>query len=473
MAGEQTDQVLELLAQAARSDRLLLFVGSGISSLPSWPELVAALDPRSPRSSDYPAEFSKYADRNGMRALHDFLERKLGKRPTEVEAQIRLLLETRSTAIVSTNCDHIIETAAEHLGVPLKIFAEDSDLADFHSTPCLRLVKLHGDLDRKESLVFTREQYERLSTTKPALIRTVIELFNSSRVLFLGFSMADPDFRQLMELTGNGKPDRVNQMIGLFRQAELGGQWRQLAMDTSVRNNVPLRELAYEEFGDSPSEGLRKFLCELKTLVSPTLLPRLEKQCVIFTNGSTATLKTETTTYLANCLGIPVLATHRYGRCTEDGLLDSELRAKRYRELQVEAEHLLSRGYSVVLDGTFADRSWREEIYRLARQHDAHPIVIRTACDDTAYIRSRLWRRRLDHSRSEHEVTRFENYLMTSKAVQQQPVDDDRVLQRLGGEVVTFQNHADRSVSVEPGASDEAQIIAELIRISPLMSIEI
>src|SRR4249919_1567185 len=309
MAGEKPDQVLELLAQAARSDRLLLFVGSGISSLPSWAELVTELSGESGQgqhSSDFPAEFSRYVERNGMRELHGFLERKLGIRPSEVAPQIRLLLETRATAIVSTNCDYIIETAANDLGVPLKIFAEDSDLADFHSTPCLRLVKLHGDLERKESLVFTREQYEDLRETKPALIRTVVELFNSSRVLFLGFSMADPDFRQLMELTGNGKPDRVNQMIGLFRKAELGGQWRQLAMDTSIRNNVPLRELAYEEFGESPTVGLQKFLRELKTLVSPTRLPRLKKQCLIFTNGCTATLKTEATAYLANCLGIPV-----------------------------------------------------------------------------------------------------------------------------------------------------------------------
>lgn len=473
MTGDQSDQVLELLAQAARSDRLLLFVGSGVSSLPSWLELVGALNGGKPHSSDYPAEFSRYVERNGMRALHDFLERKLGKRPADVEEQIRLLLETRSTAIVSTNCDHIIETAADHLGVPLKIFAEDSDLADFHSTPCLRLVKLHGDLDRKESLVFTEEQYKDLPRTKPALIRTVVELFNSSRVLFLGFSMADPDFRQLMELTGNGKPDRVSQMIGLFRRAELGGQWRQIALDTAVRNNVPLRELSYEEFGESPTAGLQSFLSQLKTLVSPASLPRLQKQCIIFTNGCTATLKTETTAYLANCLGIPVLATHRYGRCTENGLLDSELRASRYVELQVEAENLLSRGFSVVLDGTFADRSWREDIYRLARQHGAHPIVIRTVCDDTAYIRSRLWRRRLDHSRSEHEVTKFENYEMTYSAVKAQPVMDDRVFQRLGGEIVTFENHADRAVSVPSDASEEAKVIAELIRISPLMSIEI
>jgi predicted kinase len=473
MTGEQSDQVLELLAQAARSDRLLLFVGSGISSLPSWAELVADLNGGVPHTSDYPGEFSGYVERNGMRALHEFLERKLGMRPADVEMQIRLLLETRSTAIVSTNCDHIIETAAAHLGVPLKIFAEDSDLVDFHSTPCLRLVKLHGDLDRKESLVFTHDQYEDLPRSKPALIRTVVELFNSSRVLFLGFSMADPDFRQLMELTGNGKPDRVSQMIGLFRRAELGGQWRQLALDTAVRNHVPLRELSYEEFGDSPTDGLQNFLCRLKTLVSPASLPRLEKQCIIFTNGCTATLKTETTAYLANCLGIPVLATHRYGRCTENGLLDSDLRASRYAELQVEAENLLSRGFSVVLDGTFSDRSWREEIYRLAEQHEAHPIVIRTVCDDTAYIRSRLWRRRLDHSRSEHEVTKFENYQMTYSAVKAEPVAEDEMFQRLNGEIVTFQNHADRAVRVPSAASEEARVIAELIRISPLMSVEI
>lgn len=473
MTGQPPHHVLELLAQAARSNRLLLFVGSGISDLPSWSELVDALTDPAGHSSDYPREFSAYVERNGMRALHEFLERKLGKHPTEVEEQVRLLLETRSLAIVSTNCDHIIETAAQQLGVPLKIFAEDSDLADFHSTPCLRLVKLHGDLDRKESLIFTHEQYEQLPQQKPALIRTVVELFNSSRVLFLGFSMADPDFRQLMKLTGHGKPDRVSQMIGLFRRAELGGQWRQIALDTSVRNNVPLKELAYEDFGDTPTDGLRNFLTQLKSLASPTSFPKLKRQCVIFTNGCTATLKTEATIYLANCLGIPVLATHRYGPCTKNGLLSSDLREFRYKELQVEAENLLGRGFSVVLDGTFADRSWREQIYRLAQQHGAHPIILRTVCDDTSYIRSRLWRRRLDHSRSEHEVTKFENYQITHDAVKEHPVCQDRVLQRLNGDIVTFQNHADRVVSVSADASDEANIVANLIRLSPLMSMEI
>jgi predicted kinase len=122
------------------------------------------------------------------------------------------------------------------------------------------------------------------------------------------------------------------------------------------------------------------------------------------------------------------------------------------------------------LDGTFADPAWRDRVYALAHNHGARVIVLRTCCEDEAYIRARLWRRRLDHSRSEHEVTRFENFSLTYAEVTESPVEADRALAEESVDLVTFDNNGDRAVRTSVGASVDAEMIAELIRISPLMS---
>jgi hypothetical protein len=332
----RNEEVVELLAQAARSNRLVIFIGSGVPAeygWPSWVALAKELNNPDPDLNDLPGEFSRFVARNGALALVELLERKLGKRPAEIMPATRRLLEIRSAVLVSTNCDRTLETTARQLGAPIRVFTDDADLIDFHSTPALRVVKLHGSLDRPDSLTFTREQYESISHRTSSLHRRIAELMTYCRVLFLGFSMADPDFHRLMKLTGEGHPDRISQMVGLFPRAELDGSWRRMVIDEKVRLNAPLLEIANEDYGDTPSEGLVGFLQQLRNLVSPESLPGLAQQCVIFTNGYTATLKTEVTSYLANRLGIPVLATHRYGRCTSDGLLDPDLRGRRYEEL--------------------------------------------------------------------------------------------------------------------------------------------
>src|SRR4051794_5190549 len=103
---DATDEktLLESLAQAARSDRLLMFVGAGASAaygLPTWGQLVTMLGVRSPNKHDLPEEFSKFAQRHGTLALHQFLENTLGLRPARLKAISDLLLQIRCVAIVT------------------------------------------------------------------------------------------------------------------------------------------------------------------------------------------------------------------------------------------------------------------------------------------------------------------------------------------------------------------------------------
>lgn len=473
MRNSEKRRVLESLAQAARSDRLLLFVGAGLSTgygLPNWQQLAEMLETPDPDYRDLPGEFSKYVLAHGKLTLHELLERKLGFRPAEVLEPTRLLLEIRAAAIVTTNCDRVLETAAAALGAPLKVFVDDSSLEDFHTTPWLKVIKLHGTLDRKESLVFTREEYAAHPNRVPGLRRKVAELMRYCNVLFVGYSMADPDFFDLMTIVGEGKPGHIRQMVGMFSEQEIRSEWRKLHLDDRVRVHGPLLEVPYEDFGDSSYTGMTAFLRGLRDFISPRELPSLSRQYVIFTNGYTATLKTELTSYLANCLGIPLLATHRYGRCTSEGILDPNKRHKRYAQLLADAGRMLKKGHSVILDGTFADPKWRNVLYKQARTSGAHIILVKTRCEDEAYIRARLWRRRLNHSRSEHEVTDFRNFEITRKAIEANPVEGDDEFAALGVEVITFENHGDRLVRVSKDASSDTRMITELLRISPLMS---
>jgi predicted kinase len=149
------------------------------------------------------------------------------------------------------------------------------------------------------------------------------------------------------------------------------------------------------------------------------------------------------------------------------------MRNQRYARLFEDTAAHLERGSSVILDGTFSEGHWREAIYKCATEHKAHVIIIKTRCEDQDYIRARLWRRRLDHSRSEHEVTNFKNFQITHAAIEKEPVEDDPHFRSLGVEVITFENHGHRTVSCAETASPDAKLIAELLRISPLMSPQI
>lgn len=465
---------LESLAQAARSDRLVLFLGSGVSKpyqLPGWVELAKELGNQNPDLRDLPAEFSKFAASQGMLALNNVLERRLGLQPAKIHYVTELLLETRAAALVTTNCDRILETASKQLGAPIRVFIDDADLPEFHTTPWLRLIKLAGSLDRKETLVFTREQYANTRTRIPGLRGKVAELIRYCKVLVLGYSMADPDFADLVSLVSPGQPGRVEQMVGIFSKQEIDEGWRKLYLDEAVRHNIPLLEIPYEDFDANRNVATRKFLDALHELICPRALPSLAEQCVMFTFGYTATLKTELTSYLANCLGIPLLATHRYGRCTKPtGVLDPNLRQGRYKSMLDDASGLIQRGQSVILDGTFAEPHWRRAVYETARAAKARVIVLRTTCEDEAYIQARLWRRKLDHSRSEHEVTKFRNYEITRRAVQQHPLEVDEPVKEGLVQIIDFRTDGARSVAVVTNGGKDTQTLAFLIRLSPMMS---
>src|SRR5262249_23195795 len=83
---------------------------------------------------------------------------------------------------------------------PVHVIKDDHEIGLWNETDEVQVVKLHGDLDSARSIVLTEQDYFRFMREHPALKRKVMELFSHRTVLFLGFSMRDPDVSMLYNL---------------------------------------------------------------------------------------------------------------------------------------------------------------------------------------------------------------------------------------------------------------------------------
>jgi SIR2-like protein len=102
--------------------------------------------------------------------------------------------------VVTTNFDFLLEQAYSRLNkycIPL--VAEDQ-LAVGDSQAGVRLLKLHGDLHHPNRLVVTEEDYDSFLSSLPLLATHLASLLIDHTAFFIGYSLDDPDFRQIWQI---------------------------------------------------------------------------------------------------------------------------------------------------------------------------------------------------------------------------------------------------------------------------------
>ena len=76
------------------------------------------------------------------------------------------------------------------------------------------------------------------------------------------------------------------------------------------------------------------------------------------------------------------------------------VREKTYKILFKMAEDLIRKGANVVADATFEMQAWRDELRNIASKTNTHCYVVEVICSDTAVLKSRLKKRRMDKKES-------------------------------------------------------------------------
>lgn len=194
----------ERLANHAIKNHLVLFIGAGISNgagLPLWQDLLTSVAKKS-------------LDDAAIKELHTIdsrdqatiLERRLLNHRKSLRDDVAALLDSSfyslghgllaslpSKEAVTTNFDRLFEMARMTAGQRLAILPDNPINADGHW-----LLKLHGTVNRRRQMILTRSDYLDMPRQYGALMGLVQGLLMMRHMMFVGYSLQDEDFHELI-----------------------------------------------------------------------------------------------------------------------------------------------------------------------------------------------------------------------------------------------------------------------------------
>jgi SIR2-like protein len=193
----------ELIEQVKR-DNVVLLCGAGISAsvggVPSGSQLAQELAKRIGLSDisglTLPEIAQAYELELGHHSLITYLVDRIDNARFLPLPTHQLIAELPFNAIMTTNWDNLLEEALRQAHKPLVKVVQDTDIAfaDNHKT---LLVKLHGSVEQRDSIVVTGDDYLHIFTRLPETINLTRSYFATRTLLFLGFGLADDDFKRL------------------------------------------------------------------------------------------------------------------------------------------------------------------------------------------------------------------------------------------------------------------------------------
>jgi hypothetical protein len=270
------------LVQHLHEGRCVLFAGSGLSAwagFPTWTALLSSLidEMRNEQIAlEDIDEMARLLEKDKLLEVAEHCKTQLGSRYEKVLSERlrqtdtanlpephRIIVRLPFSGVVTTNYDDLLETGYQTLtSVSVKAPThEDVDvLGTLLFDGSFFVLKAHGDLDRPATLVLTSSDYRETLYTNAAFTSFFSSILMSRAVLFLGYSLNDPDFRMLLDrhlsTFQRWVPDRYALMPGV-------GPVEAKVMWESMR----IRVLPYEA-EDGRHDAVLDFLRELERLVN-------------------------------------------------------------------------------------------------------------------------------------------------------------------------------------------------------------
>jgi hypothetical protein len=117
--------------------------------------------------------------------------------------------------VCTTNFDFLLEKGYDSANAYCKPIIEEDQLSsinitEFSSYKEVALLKIHGDLHHPSKMVLTEEDYDSFLSSKPLWATYLGNLMISKTLLFIGYSLDDPDMRQIWQI--------VKERLGTLRK---------------------------------------------------------------------------------------------------------------------------------------------------------------------------------------------------------------------------------------------------------------
>lgn len=194
---------IELVEQASKGN-VVLFCGAGISAseggLPSGSQLTQELAQRAGLGDvggrPLPEVAGFYELKMGYQSLIAYVISRVDN-PHYIPLRTHQLITALPTKyIITTNWDNLLEDAFRQAGRSYVRIVRDSEVTFVDEQKPL-LIKLHGSIEQKDSIVITGDDYYDVFARLPEIANLVHSYFATKTILFIGFGLEDEDFNRL------------------------------------------------------------------------------------------------------------------------------------------------------------------------------------------------------------------------------------------------------------------------------------
>ncbi len=205
-----TSPELSLLKEALERHSLVLFIGpdlpAAVTGLSSRADLARDLARRKELDETLPlAEVAQRVSQAGNRwEFTDFIRNALdttGKSPQPFHRQVAALVKDHQIeTIITIAYDNLLDLAFQQAGLGVNRVVHSSNV-NFINPDWPTLIKLYGDAQQPDTLVVTDQDHSNLlrDRDREAILDEVRRAFRRNTMLFLGYNLADPDFRFLFD----------------------------------------------------------------------------------------------------------------------------------------------------------------------------------------------------------------------------------------------------------------------------------
>ena len=214
---------INLLREKAHTDKLIVFVGAGVScnveGMPSWYGLIqkmaesikytkcATCKKKTAKCKETCNFYDAYSNDeflkipqyvyNRSKKLYDRVLRDNIEHDRSIDAPLsNAILDLAPAHIITTNYDKLIELCKNVQRDNYSVIIDDKDLLD--SAKNKYIIKMHGDIDHPETIVLKESDYLDYSQKHVLIEMFVKSLLADHTILFLGYSLNDYNIKLII-----------------------------------------------------------------------------------------------------------------------------------------------------------------------------------------------------------------------------------------------------------------------------------
>lgn len=264
--------------------RCIMFIGSGVSatakngegqSPETWGEFLNNIKVLMKHHSAQDKQFVEemLTEKNylmALQAIHDLCDPgeysnylkemylRKGYKPSKVH---ELIKDIDSKIVITTNFDKLYESACCDLqGYMTFDYTQTKSIIGCLKSPESIIIKAHGSIDDTEKIIFTAQQYYGAQEIYLEFYRLLSALFLTHTIVFLGYSLQDPDINLLLQFLHNTANTSCPHYL-----VSVSGNNAQLIRHWKNTYNISLIEYGadYSRF-ESALEELRDLVVQLR-----------------------------------------------------------------------------------------------------------------------------------------------------------------------------------------------------------------